>query len=101
MFGLVQQILKYKSIDEVIQRANSTQYGLGSVILTNDLNKALVFAQGVKAGSVWVNCYDTAAVKTPFGSYKMSSYGRELGEDGIREYTECKAVTIRIPVKNS
>ncbi|XP_054155888.1 bifunctional protein PutA-like [Oppia nitens] len=101
IFGPVQQILKYKSLDEVIKRANTTQYGLGSGILTNDLNKALVFAQGVKAGSVWVNCYDTAAVQTPFGGYKMSGYGRELGEDGIREYTECKAVTIRIPVKNS
>ena len=85
----------------MIRRCNDTRYGLGSGILTNDLNKALIFAQGVKAGSVWVNCYDTASVQTPFGGFKMSGHGRELGADGIQEYTEVKAVTIKIPIKNS
>ncbi|CAG2105416.1 unnamed protein product [Medioppia subpectinata] len=101
IFGPVQQLLKYSTMDEVIRRCNDSRYGLGSGILTNDLNKALQFAQGVKAGSVWVNCYDTASVQTPFGGYKMSGHGRELGEDGIKEYTEVKAVTIKIAVKNS
>ncbi|PRD29004.1 UNVERIFIED_CONTAM: Aldehyde dehydrogenase [Trichonephila clavipes] len=53
IFGPVQQILKFKTLDEVIDRANDTQYGLGSGVVTNDLNTALLFSQGVKAGSVW------------------------------------------------
>ena len=101
IFGPVQQILKYKDLDEVIRRCNDTRYGLAAGILTNDLDKALKFTQGVKAGSVWVNCYDTGSVQTPFGGYKMSGHGRELGEDGIHEYTEVKAVTIKMQTKNS
>ncbi|GFR15957.1 retinal dehydrogenase 2 [Trichonephila clavata] len=101
IFGPVQQILKFKTLDEVIDRANDTQYGLGSGVVTNDLNTALLFSQGVKAGSVWVNCYDHTTSQTPFGGFKMSGQGRELGEEGLHEYLEVKTVTIRIPQKNS
>ncbi|UYV78750.1 hypothetical protein LAZ67_16002648 [Cordylochernes scorpioides] len=78
IFGPVQQILKFKTLDEVIERANATQYGLGSGVLTSSLNTALTFAQGVQAGSVWVNCYDHTTTQTPFGGFKMSGQGREL-----------------------
>ena len=88
-------------MNEVIRRCNDTKYGLAAGILTNNLESALRFTQGVKAGSVWVNCYDTGSIQTPFGGYKMSGQGRELGEDGVHEYTEVKAVTIKIPIKNS
>lgn len=101
IFGPVMQILKFKTLEEALERANDTSYGLGSGVLTNDINKALMFAQGVQAGSVWVNCYDATMQQTPFGGFKQSGHGRELGEDGIKEYVEIKTVTIKIPQKNS
>jgi len=101
IFGPVQQILKFKTLEEVIERANDTSYGLGSGVITNNINTALTFAQAVQAGSVWVNCYDATMPQTPFGGFKMSGQGRELGEDGLHEYLEVKTVTIKIPQKNS
>ncbi|XP_076311659.1 retinal dehydrogenase 2-like isoform X2 [Tachypleus tridentatus] len=101
IFGPVQQILKFKTMEEVIERANNTHYGLSSGIITENIDKALMFAQAVQAGSVWVNCYDATMVQTPFGGFKMSGQGRELGEDGLKEYLEVKTITIKIPKKNS
>uniref|UniRef100_A0A2L2Y228 Retinal dehydrogenase 1 n=1 Tax=Parasteatoda tepidariorum TaxID=114398 RepID=A0A2L2Y228_PARTP len=101
IFGPVQQILKFKTLEEVIERANDTFYGLGSGVITNNLNTALTFAQSVQSGSVWVNCYDATMPQTPFGGFKMSGQGRELGEDSLHEYLEVKTVTIKIPQKNS
>jgi len=101
IFGPVQQILKFKTMDEVIKRANNTKYGLGSGIFTKDVEKAMQFAQGIRAGSVWINCYNHFAAQIPFGGFKMSGHGRELGEDGIQEYCEIKTVTLQLPTKNS
>lgn len=101
IFGPVQQLLKFKTLDEAIQRCNDTNYGLAAGIITQNLDVAMTYIQGVRAGSVWVNCFDYAVPQTPFGGYKMSGQGRELGEDGITEYVEVKTVTITIPVKNS
>lgn len=97
IFGPVQAILKYSTMDEVIDRSNKTEYGLASGILTTDINKALTFAQAVRAGSVWVNCYDMCLPQTPFGGYKQSGHGRELGEEGLAEYLETKTITIKVP----
>lgn len=66
-----------------------------------DINKALTFAQAVQAGSVWINCYDAVASQTPFGGFKQSGIGRELGPEGIKLYLETKTVTIAVPQKNS
>jgi acyl-CoA reductase-like NAD-dependent aldehyde dehydrogenase len=101
IFGPVMQILKFKSMEEVLERANNTNYGLAAGVFTQDINKALTFAQGVQAGSVWVNCYDAIAPQTPFGGFKQSGNGRELGEDALKEYLEIKTVTIKMPSKNS
>lgn len=101
IFGPVQQILKFKTLDEVIERCNNTMYGLGSGVLTKDIDKAMMFAQGVQAGSVWINCYDATMPQTPFGGFKMSGQGRELGYAGILEYVEVKTITMSIPQKNS
>jgi len=95
IFGPVQSILKFKTLDEVIERANSTNYGLASGVLTNNINNALTFANAVEAGSVWVNCYDAVAPQAPFGGYKQSGFGRELGEDGLAGYLETKAIAIK------
>ncbi|KAL5004464.1 hypothetical protein ScPMuIL_017920 [Solemya velum] len=101
IFGPVQSIIKFKTIEEVIERANKTTYGLAAAIFTNDINKALMFSQGVQSGSVWVNCYGVTSCGAPFGGFKKSGIGREMGEYGLKEYTEVKSVVMKIPQKNS
>lgn len=101
IFGPVQSIIKFSDADEVIERANKTRYGLAAGVITNDINKAFKISQSVQAGSFWVNCYDIVTSQTPFGGFKQSGHGRELGEYALNEYTEIKTVTIKIPEKNS
>jgi len=101
IFGPVQQILKFKDFDEVLARSNDTTYGLGAAVFTNDINKALMFAHGVQAGSVWVNCFNAVTAQGPFGGFKMSGLGRELGEYGLQNYLEVKNVVVSLPQKNS
>uniref|UniRef100_A0A0B7AF49 Omega-crystallin n=1 Tax=Arion vulgaris TaxID=1028688 RepID=A0A0B7AF49_9EUPU len=101
IFGPVQSIIKFSNVDEVIDRANRTRYGLAAGVITNDINKAFRISQALQAGSVWVNCYDIVTCQTPFGGFKQSGHGRELGEYALHEYTEIKTVTVSIPEKNS
>jgi len=101
IFGPVQQILKFKTVDEVVERANNSTYGLAASIFTTDLDKAHVVAQSLRAGTIWINDYDKFSAMTPFGGYKMSGQGRELGEYGLENYTEIKCVTTKISKKNS
>ncbi|KAK2507761.1 hypothetical protein MC885_000884 [Smutsia gigantea] len=101
IFGPVMQILKFKTIEEVVERANNSKYGLAAAIFTKDLDKANYLSQALQAGTVWVNCYDVFGAQSPFGGYKMSGNGRELGEYGLQAYTEVKTVTIKVPQKNS
>ncbi|CAD6225647.1 GSCOCG00011846001-RA-CDS [Cotesia congregata] len=97
IFGPVQSILKFDTMEEVIERANNTSYGLAAAVITDNINKALQFSQSVEAGSVWINCYDAITPQTPFGGYKKSGIGRELGEDGLEGYLETKTISIRVP----
>ncbi|RWS10468.1 retinal dehydrogenase 1-like protein [Dinothrombium tinctorium] len=101
IFGPVQQIMKFKTMEEVIERSNQTDYGLGAGVLTKDMNKALTYMQGVQAGTVYVNTFLALSPQIPFGGFKMSGHGRELGEDGLHEYCEIKTVVVSIPQKNS
>ncbi len=101
IFGPVMQISKFKTIDEVIERANRTNYGLAASIFTKNLEDALMLAQGIRAGTVWINCYDVLEAQAPFGGFKESGNGRELGEYGLQQYSEIKTVTIKLPQKNS
>lgn len=101
IFGPVQSIIKFKDMDDVIERANNTTYGLAAGVLTKDINRAMMMSQALEAGSVWVNCYDVVKPQTPFGGFKMSGIGREMSEYALHEYTEIKTVTINIPQKNS
>ncbi|XP_070543500.1 aldehyde dehydrogenase 1A1-like isoform X2 [Ptychodera flava] len=100
IFGPVQCIFKFKSIEEVIERANNTHYGLAAAVFTKDIDKALTISNALQAGTVWVNTYNTCGASTPFGGYKMSGNGRELGEYGLQEYTEIKTVTISLSQKS-
>ncbi|XP_069749039.1 retinal dehydrogenase 2-like isoform X2 [Narcine bancroftii] len=101
IFGPVQQIIKFKTVEEVIKRANNTHYGLVAAVFTKDINKAFTVASALQAGTVWLNCYNALNVQSPFGGFKMSGNGREMGEYGLQEYTEIKTITIKIPQKNS
>lgn len=96
IFGPVMSIIKFKDIDEVIQRANNTMYGLAAGVWTQDISKAHAIANNVRAGTVWVNCYDVFDAAAPFGGFKQSGIGRELGEYGLQQYTEVKTVTIKL-----
>jgi aldehyde dehydrogenase (NAD+) len=96
IFGPVVSVLPFKGIDEVIQRANNTYYGLAAAIWTKDIDKAHIFAKQVKAGTVWVNCYHVVDTTTPFGGFKMSGQGRENGEAVLEHYTETKTVTVKL-----
>lgn len=101
IFGPVQSIFKFKTMEEVLERANDTTYGLAAAVFTNDINTALTYSQGIKAGTVWVNCYEVVKAAAPFGGFKMSGLGRELGEYGLQNYTEIKNVVVKIPQKLS
>ncbi|KAM4708503.1 aldehyde dehydrogenase 1A1 [Discoglossus pictus] len=101
IFGPVQQIMKFKTIDEVIKRANNTSYGLAAGVFTTDIGKAMTMAAAFQAGTVWINCYSAMSPQCPFGGFKMSGNGREMGEYGLQEYTEVKTVTMKILQKNS
>ena len=96
IFGPVMSIIKFKDIDEVIERANATIYGLAAGVWTKDITKAHAIANNVRAGTVWVNCYDVLDTAAPFGGFKQSGIGRELGEYGLQQYTEVKTVTIKL-----
>lgn len=100
-FGPVMQILKFKTIEEVVGRANNSKYGLAAAVFTKDPDKANYLSQAPQAGTVWVNCYDVFGAQSPFGGYKMSGSGRELGEYGLQAYTEVKTVTVKVSQKNS
>ncbi|XP_072255225.1 retinaldehyde dehydrogenase 3 [Pyxicephalus adspersus] len=99
IFGPVQSILKFKSLDDVIKRANNSQYGLTAAVFTENLDKALSVASALQSGTVWINCYNALHAQTPFGGFKMSGNGRELGEYALTEYTEVKTVTIKLSQK--
>jgi aldehyde dehydrogenase (NAD+) len=96
IFGPVMSILRFKDLDEVVDRANKTLYGLAAAVWTRDISKAHAIANSVRAGTVWVNCFDVFDAAAPFGGYKQSGIGRELGEYALQNYTEVKAVTVKL-----
>jgi aldehyde dehydrogenase (NAD+) len=96
IFGPVMSVIPFKSIDEVVKRANRTDYGLAAAVWTRDIKKAYAVANSVRAGTVWVNCYNVLDVRAPFGGFKQSGIGRELGEYGLQQYTEVKTVTVKL-----
>jgi len=92
IFGPVMSIMKYKDVEEAIKRANNTEYGLGAAIFTKSFGQAQKIARRIRSGTVWINCYDVFDASLPFGGFKQSGLGRELGEAGLNSYLEYKTV---------
>jgi aldehyde dehydrogenase (NAD+) len=96
IFGPVMSIIPFKGLEEVVDRSNRTTYGLAAAVWTRDIQKALAVSNSVRAGTVWVNCYNILDTRAPFGGFKQSGIGRELGEYGLQQYTEVKTVTVKL-----
>jgi len=96
IFGPVMSILKFRDTEELVERANRSIYGLAAAVWTRDIGKAYEVANNVRAGTVWVNCYDIFDAAAPFGGFKQSGIGRELGEYGLQQYSEIKTVTVKL-----
>jgi len=94
IFGPVLATIQFKDLDEAIQRGNDTIFGLGAAIWTRDIKKAHIAARKLKAGTVWVNTYHAFDVGSPWGGYKMSGFGRELGMQALDLYTQVKSVFV-------
>jgi aldehyde dehydrogenase (NAD+) len=96
IFGPVMSVISFKGVDEAIARANRTNYGLAAAVWTRDIKKALAVSGAVRAGTVWVNCYNIMDTRAPFGGFKQSGIGRELGEYGLQQYTQIKSVIVKL-----
>ncbi len=92
IFGPVVVVLPFENLEEVAERANNSPYGLAAGIWTSDISKAHKLASMLKAGTVWINCYNVFDAASPFGGYKQSGYGREHGHAALELYTEVKSV---------
>ena len=97
IFGPVLSVIRFKDMDEVVPRANNTFYGLAAAVWTRDVGKAHAMARKLKAGTVWVNTYNMISSLSPFGGYKMSGFGRELGVHALEGYTQVKSVWVSLP----
>lgn len=98
IFGPVMQLMKFNTIEEAIERANNTSYGLAAGVCSVNMSKAMGIAKRLKAGTVWINQYDDFDAAVPFGGYKESGWGRDKGEYALENYMEVK--TISFPVNN-
>ncbi|GMG28187.1 unnamed protein product [Ambrosiozyma monospora] len=96
IFGPVAVVLPFKSVDELIEKANDSEFGLGSGVHTEDINTAIYVSDRLAAGTVWVNCYNDFHQNVPFGGFKQSGIGREMGAEALDNYTQVKAVRIKI-----
>jgi phenylacetaldehyde dehydrogenase len=96
IFGPVVVAASFSSLDEIAAAANDTDYGLGAGIWTQDISKAHALAKKIRAGTIWINCYNIFDASLPFGGYKQSGWGREMGHEVLEAYTEVKAVTAQL-----
>jgi phenylacetaldehyde dehydrogenase len=94
IFGPIVVAEPFTKPEELILRANQTEYGLAAGIWTRDISKAHRIAAELRAGTVWINCYNIFDAALPFGGYKQSGWGREMGHEVLEQYTETKAVVV-------
>jgi len=96
IFGPVVVISKFEDEEDIIRQANDSVYGLAAAVFAKEITRAISVAHRLKAGTVWVNCYNQLNPQMPFGGYKASGFGRELGEYALANYTNVKAVHINL-----
>src|SRR5204862_8253941 len=94
IFGPVRSVLSFEGEEEAVALANHFRYGLAAGIWTKDVQKAYRVARAIKAGTVWVNTYNFYDPAAPFGGYKFSGFGRDLGREALDHYTEVKTVWV-------
>ena len=96
IFGPVMSVIPFASVDDVVAMANDTEYGLAAAVWTNDVKKAFKTAQALRAGVVWINDSQPAPTEMPWGGYKQSGVGRELGKEGLSDFLESKSVYVNL-----
>ncbi len=96
IFGPVVCVQPFEDLDDVVARGNDTPYGLAASVWTRDINKAHKVAAGLHAGTVWINCHNVFDAAAPFGGYKKSGYGREMGRHALELYTQTKNVIVHL-----
>jgi acyl-CoA reductase-like NAD-dependent aldehyde dehydrogenase len=96
VFGPVLTVLSYENTNDLLARANASQYGLGAGIWTSDIKQGIRFAHALKAGSVWINGYGMLDAALPWGGFKQSGIGREMGSYALETYTEVKSVWVNL-----
>ncbi|HEX5950362.1 MAG TPA: aldehyde dehydrogenase family protein [Actinomycetota bacterium] len=96
IFGPVMTVIPFSDVDEVVRMSNDNEYGLAAAVWTNDITKALTVARALRVGTVWINGTQAAPVEAPWGGYKRSGIGRELGVQGVEDYLESKHVHVTL-----
>ncbi|MFQ6655742.1 hypothetical protein Gotur_026165 [Gossypium turneri] len=96
IFGPVMSLMKFRTMEEAIKRANNTTYGLAAGVITKNLNVANTVSRSIRAGIIWLNCYTAFDVDCPYGGYKMSGFGREFGLDALNQYLQIKSIVTPI-----
>ena len=96
IFGPVMSVIPFSSVDEVVAMSNDNEYGLAAAVWTNDVKKAMLTARALRAGVVWINDSQPAPTEMPWGGYKQSGVGRELGKEGLEDFLESKSVYLNL-----
>jgi acyl-CoA reductase-like NAD-dependent aldehyde dehydrogenase len=99
IFGPVSSVITFDNDDDLLRQANETMYGLSAGIWTSNITRAHRFAKAVKAGVVWINTFNMMNAASPFGGYKQSGYGREMGKHALELYTQVKSVWVDLSGK--